>query len=446
MRRAFRITVVAMIWVPMMFVVGGLARGGAEDFSSFEIASKATAALFTFDSPSLGVPAEPTGELNFAFSESTLRSGPSGYGLGSILWPGQVAAGLPAFLQGEMERQGGFESPVDFPNYPIRAESFHPQGPATASMDAGTMHMRSSAKESAAEGISYLNKFSFPAVANVGNQSSMSSSGFDPRGAVAMAEASANDISLLGGLVRIDSVVTRAAARSDGEKGTVAGTTTVAGAYIADSAVVIDSSGVHVADQGFETVATQQAVNQALAQAGISIELAEPVDTIQGPMASRALGGVLVRIKSSTLEPLIAALPEDLQNQIRGQLTLDQEVTIQLAPAAVTAGAAKVIEFPADLSDLADTPGGADAATGEAAGTPTDTSAGPSAGTAGAPSAAAGGPVALSPVRTTFQGVPVWLVVLLVIGAFVTSRPLMAVADRLLAAGAGAAGCPDEKD
>jgi hypothetical protein len=151
---------------------------------------------------------------------------------------------------------------------------------------------------------------------------------------------------------------------------------------------------------------------------------------------------VLVRVRSSTLEPLIAALPPDLQSQIRGQLTLDQEFTVQLAPAAVTAGAARNVEFPIDVPDA----GSAELPTaiGDAVEPPPDTSAGSTAPTsAGAPTLVAGAPVAaVAPASGSFQGVPVWLVVLLVLAAFASSRPLMAVADRLLSARVGAGNCP----
>jgi hypothetical protein len=153
---------------------------------------------------------------------------------------------------------------------------------------------------------------------------------------------------------------------------------------------------------------------------------------------------VLIRAKTSTLDPLIAALPADLQSQIRGQLTFDQEFTIQLAPAAVTAGAAKAFEFPVQAPDLGgtteQTPTGLDEAL-----PPSDISEG-AALTGGVSGSPAGGPVNVTQVSTTFEGVPVWLVVLLMIAAFVSSRPLMALADRLLSARAGAGGCPNGGD
>ena len=304
--------------------------------------------------------------------------------------------------------------------------------------------MRSSAKETTSEGISYLNKFQIPFIAGLGNQSSFAQNGFDAQGAVAMVEASATDISLLAGLIKFDSVVTRATARSDGVKGAVAGTTTITGAKIQGVGdVIIDTEGVHIADQGVAAAPAQQALNQILNLAGVSMELSAPVDTISGPKGSRSLGGLLIRVKSSTLEPLIAALPAELQQQIRGQLTLDQAVAIQIAPAVVTAAAAKNIplgEAPPSLPEPDVSAGGASApvdtgSSGSTGGggttTPVDT------GTGG------GGTVIAAPARVSYDGVPVWLVALLMIVAFVSSRPLTAFADRVFAARSGGR-CPAE--
>jgi hypothetical protein len=264
---------------------------------------------------------------------------------------------------------------------------------------------------------------------------------------VALTEAAVGDISLVGGLIKIDSVVTRAAARSDGVKGTVAGTTTVTGAEVNGTKVMIDATGIHAGDgEGIDTIGPQQAVNQLLANAGVSVELARPVDTVQGPAASRSLGGLLVRIKASAVDGLVSALPAPIQSQIRGQITFDQDMTVQFAPAVVRAGAAKAFEFPVVVPAR---PGGGVTGTTTApseAGplTPGLESTGPAETTGAAPTVIAAAPVAVAQTKG-FTGVPLWLVIVLVLLAFVSSRPLMAVADRLLSARA-AAGCPDEGD
>jgi hypothetical protein len=451
LKKLLRVGLVFAVWAPIFFGAARIADSlDAADFSGYDMGAKSAAVQFIFDSPSLGIPANPTGEMNLAFSEATLRSGPAAYALGSIAWPGQVAAALPIFLQAEIERQsmGQIDFPMDVPGYPVRAESFHPQGPPTATLDAGTMHMRSSARAQSAEGVAYLNKFTVPFVGTMGNQSSFAQNGFDPDGAVAMTEAAANDISLLGGAIKIDSVVTRATARSDGVKGTVAGTTTVAGAEIAGTAVRIDSNGVHVADQSSSVAPAQQAVNQVLNQLGVTIELAKPVDSHAGPQASRALNGLIIRIKSETLNPIIDALPQELQTEIRGQITFDQTIAVQIAPAAVTAGAARTIDVTvppveAPTGSEPDVSGADEVPVGDAGGA--DTGSGEIAPSGPATSGEFTGPVAIEPVRVAFGGVPLWLVIALVLLALASSRPLTILADKVFAARAGAGRCPYER-
>jgi hypothetical protein len=437
-RPALRIGIVLLVWIPVIVVGTKFATGlTSADFAGFDMGAKATAVQLVFDSPSLGIPATPTGELNFAFSEATFKSGPSGYGLGSLVWPGQVAAALPPFIVGIIEEQSMSDIPLDLPAYPVRAETFYPAGPQDSSFQLGTSVMSSKAHDTFTEANAHLNSFAFPAIFNLGTQTSMTSTGFDTAGAVSMAEAAVNDLSIQG-VLTIDGVVTRATARSNGEKGTVAGTTSVVGAEVGGIPVKIDNEGVKVADQtGPGAAAAQQAVNQALLQSGISIELAPPVDTIAGPTASRALGGVIVTMKSDPLNALLALLPPDIRKQITDQITFDQAISISIAPAVVSAGAGLGIDQapPVDVAvpPAADTSGDT---------VPVDTSTGDTGtvDTGGITAPTGNAPVSLS---TDFEGVPLWLVIVLLLVALASSRPLMWAADRLFAARGVVAACPN---
>jgi hypothetical protein len=445
-RRFVRIGLVIALWAPVFAFLGHGASGlGATDLPGFNMGGKADAARWIFESPSLGIPANPTGEFDIAHSEVTLKSGPAAYALGSVAWPGQVVAALPGFLQGEIASQGGgsFSFPVDIPNYPIRSESFYPQGPTKASSQAGTIVMSSSAQAQSSDATASINAFGIPLLGSIGTQTSMASNGFDEQGAFSMVRGAANDVSIAGGLIKIQSVVSTATVRSDGDKGTVAGTTTVQGATIAGHSVTIDSNGVRVDGQGTATAAIQQAVNSALKSAGIGIELASPIDMISGASASRNLPGLLVRMNDTAVDKLVSLLPLDIQNQIRGQLTFDQEMTVTLAPVSASATAAKAFELPpvdTTVGGLTQTATGATPPV-----TTTTNSGGGSSGPAvSAPSVPASVPTTLAAAPTVkdFKGVPVWLVVLLVLLAFATSRPLMALADRLLFA-RGGGDCPE---
>jgi hypothetical protein len=202
---------------------------------------------------------------------------------------------------------------------------------------------------------------------------------------------------------------------------------------------VIDNEGVRVAgSEGPSAAVAQQAVNQALALSGMSVELAAPVDTVSGPSAQRALGGVIVTMKSEPLNAVISLLPPDIRKQITDNITFDQTISISIAPAVVSAGAGlkdDLVEAPIEPVDDSSV---------DVADTPTEpTDVGSSGDTSGVtPPVAVGGsaPVVLS---NDFAGVPLWLVVLLMLIALVSSRPLVMAADRLLAARGAAGACPD---
>jgi len=447
-RKFVRIAVVVALWAPVFAFVGHVASGlGPTDLPGFNMGGQADGARWIFDSPSLGIPAHPTGEFDISHSEVTLKSGPVAYALGSVAWPGQVVAALPGFLQGTIASQGGgqFTFPFNVPNYPVRAESFYPQGPTKASTQAGTIVMESSAQPQSADASASLNSFGLPLVGSVGTQSSMSSSGFDAQGAVSMVRAAANDVSIASGVVTIQSVVSTATARSDGLNGTVAGTTTVQGASVAGHAVTIDSSGVHVDGQGTATAAIQQAVNGALKSAGISIGLAAPEDTVSGASAARNLPGLYIKISDQGVDQLVSLLPAGIQSQIRDQLTFDQEITVTLAPVSVDAAAAQAYVPP-----IGATVGGV---TQPASGSTTPIiengrSGSPAVSSGSAPSIASSVPTTLAaaPALKNFTGVPVAIVVLLFLLALATARPLMALADRLLFGRRGTGVCPDGLD
>jgi hypothetical protein len=447
MRRFVRIAVVVMLWAPIFAVVGHVASGlTATDLPGFAMSGKADAARWIFESPSLGIPAHPTGEFDISHTEVSLKSGPVSYALGSVAWPGQVVAALPSFLQGVLVTQSGqsFTLPFNVPNYPVRAESFYPQGPTKANTQAGTIVMDSAAQPQNADASASINSFGIPLLGSVGTQSSTSSSGFDEQGAVSMVRAAANDVSVAGGLIQIQSVVSTATARSDGLKGTVAGTTTVVGATVGGHPVTIDSSGVHVEGQGTATAAFQQAVNGALKSAGISIGLASPQDTLAGAAAARTLPGLYITVSDTGVDKIVSLLPSNIQSQIRDQVTFDQEMTMTLAPVSVatTAAQAYLPGLPTIVGGVTQSVSGATPPIVE-----TTRAGSPDVSSGGAPVVASGVPTTLAaaPALKNFTGIPVWLVILLVLLAFATARPLMALSDRLLFARGGSSACPEGK-
>lgn len=450
LRKAVRISVVVAVWLPTLVLVSGLARGQAT-FGGYSLGASASGATWVYDNPGLGIPARPAGELHAAFAETDLDSGPSSYGLASLLWPGQVAANVPGFIQQTFEAESGEEFGFEVPNYPVRAESAFPQGPEESGSEFGGARMSSSAHRQLSNATAHLNSTGFPGVGSIGSVTAFAADSVEGEVAVSEARSTANDISLFGGLIEIDQVVTRAEATSDGVEGKVGGRTVVTGARIQGNEVSIDNNGVHAGGDSQDpgsSIPTQE-VLQALAANGITLSLTDPIDTIEGPVARRSLGGLIVQFEPSALQPLYDALPPELRSQFPSQLDLDQRMSVSFASAVVVAGASQPISF--DPPSLPPVVGGETSARGGDVTTigsqTTTTQPGllPQA-SAGDSQVGAGevGDVGLAAAPVPFEGIPIPAMFGLLLAAMLATVPLVRVADRILGGRAGV--CPTGRD
>ena len=143
-------------------IVVPVARADSPAIGGFQMISNANGITFNYDQPSFGLPAAHTFELHKAHAETAIDSGPTSHGLGSILWPGDLVGNAPAGLAANFlvfdPTSGGYLGPVvdaiksganqisdqitknnggKSPSYPIRAESFYPQGPKDDTYEPG---------------------------------------------------------------------------------------------------------------------------------------------------------------------------------------------------------------------------------------------------------------------------------------------------------------------
>ena len=73
-------------------------------------------------------------------------------------------------------------------------------------------------------------------------------------------------------------------------------------------------------------------VQQALRQAGISLKVASPVDSLKGATAERTLGGLVVTFQPGAFED---AIPSPIGDQLRSHFQPDQTVTVSIGGVAV---------------------------------------------------------------------------------------------------------------
>jgi hypothetical protein len=421
--------------------VFGLNASGAE-LEGYAVLTTAAGLSMIYDQPSAPIPTapRPTGEFHVSYATATLESGPVGHAIGSAVWPGPPAANVGNFARDSATSQflGGCTGgcPRDqfaalfaqLPslNYPVRAETFSPQGPFDAHNGApGLADMSSHAKDFEADATSSVASGSLPGVVSAGVMFATGRSLVEDGKAVAEATSSVKGINLLGGLITADSVVSTAKAVSDGATATVSGRTVIHGFKIQGQGFDIDDKGFHSGNQNTPVASVINDNAKAyLDQAGITLLVAGPSDTVKGPLGQRTVGGLLVSFDTGKLAPYVARLPAQMQSFINDNIVLDKTITFVFGGVTVRSAATPVFALLDDvLSGTADTPSLAEGAS-DAGGAPAsvlgDQLAALQAGTAppgdaGAPAlVAARGP--FTPVD--FKGLPAALVgILLLVGA-----------------------------
>ena len=291
---------------------------GAARLSALSVATR-----WTFDQPGSPIPAQPTGEMTQAYSLAEFASGPSTHGLASLWWPGSAGA--------------DFGPVYGFPAYPVRAEAFNPQTPHKQQTDYGPYTtMDAKATGTSAEAATTWQQSEPQLAQAIVTGDYASSSATQEKGNLAVSEgtAQANDVSIAGGLIHIDSVITKGRAVTNGKNGTVSGQTVVTGATVQGQGVTIDDKGVHIGDQ---TVPVLDPINggqvqQALQQAGITVKVADPVDTVKGSDAQRVLGGLVIQFESGALNDVV---PQQIRDQLKNYVQFNQSMTLSIGAVTV---------------------------------------------------------------------------------------------------------------
>jgi hypothetical protein len=379
----------------------------------------ASGATVEFDQPGSPIPAEPTGEFHQAYSDARHETGPIGHGLSSVLWPGSTAANAGSFF--------------GFPNYPVRAEAFHPAGPPEEKKnEGGTFTMLAHSNETETGASTTTQTIPAGPAVEVGSLASSATSAVEGEKAVSTVVAKASNIVLAGGAVTIESVVTKATASSDGLKGEVDGKTVVSGVTTAQGPVVsVEGSGIGL---GGQTIPVNPGPAEAgLQQLGITMRVARPVDKVEGADASRTMGGLVV-----TFAPGTAGAPSQTTVTYNFAAVKVSALATQ-APAALDlpAAAALVDEAPAATAPVG---GSASAPLGAALPPP----AGPSFETPPAVPTELASTPASAPLPLPVAAMPVALGVFAGIGSLLGGRLLTGLASGALTRGVGTV-CPLEK-
>jgi hypothetical protein len=320
-----RVCVVAGVLCLSVGFVSGSAQG---ELGTVSLSAESSGESMIYDQPGSPIPAQPTGEMHKAYSLATLTSGPASHGIASHLWPGSTAA------------DGG--TAFGFPKYPVRAEALYPSTPHDDKQEWGQegqgARMEAHASGKSAEGIAVSGSGSGKPLIETGNATSSAKTTVEKALATSEGTATVSDITILD-VVHIDSVLTSAKVTSDGKKAVLAGSTEVSGATVQGQGVTIDGKGVHLGGQTvpiLDPISNQQ-VEDGLAQAGITMKVANPIDKTKGSTSSRTLGGLIVQFEAGALNKVIDQFPQELQDQIKKYIELNEVITYRFGSVAVSA-------------------------------------------------------------------------------------------------------------
>ena len=288
----------------------------------------------------------PVLDLTLPEALARFSSGPSGYGLASLAYPGGVLVNLPSLI----DQTGGDGSQV--PPYPIKAEAFFPSGPTEVdASQPGGVAQRVITGELGVEAAGSFPKVEAAPAVNVGSITSVSRTSIEDGKAVSRARVELGDVNVLGGVVTIKSVITDLVAAHNGNAGSADGGTRVSGvqflgldaAFTADGLVLTEAPPVEgpgaplgglldplvgplrdalapVQDALADVLA--QAVPQVddlLAQAGITMRIVEPEDVeVESGAVSRVSSGLAIEFRyegreQQQLADLINSVPDELK-------------------------------------------------------------------------------------------------------------------------------------
>jgi hypothetical protein len=438
----------------------------ASGLGGYTLLARANPLQITYDSPGL-LPVSPIVQVSVPESYATLSTGPTGYSLSSLAFPGPLIADLASALK---QSSASCQPPFPLPTYPLRSEAFFPQGPTSTDVSPTPgSRMHAAADGATSEAFSAYNDLGFPGVFSIGSISGTSSTSGTGKDAITKARSVVQGFKILAGAISFDSVTTDITATSSGDTGTTQGTTTVGGAKVGTQQVTIDENGVSLSGKAVGGVAALLkqlggSLNDALVQSGITIKLVNHNEHKDGGLAERVADGLVIDIKyngrtTPVISQLLGVIPtgqlpaknitECAPSSPQGLVNLLKETHIEsfaLGAATVSSNASGAFVLPPlDLSNTV--PGLPDlssadlgASTGDALGAAGSTVSGAtSTGAAGISNASAS-----TGVFAGGRGVPVALIlVLLALFPFLGAMT-QRMADAALAAPAGTT-CPLEE-
>lgn len=350
------------------------AATGEDLFGTYALEARGLGVQATYAIDGLTPVIGPVLDLTLPETLARFASGPSGYGLASLAYPGGIIANFPSLVA----QSGGPGDQV--PPYPIKAEAFYPSGPTEvdSAQAGGTQRVVTTA--TGVQSVAAFPSLDASPIVSIGSISSASRGAIEGDLAISRVRVVLGNVNILGGLITIDSLVTDLVAAHGDTTGSTAGGTTASGvkflgldASLTEKGLILKPAPAPtgpaapfgsplgalaeplnaitgpVQDQ-LKAVLGQAVpqLNTILAQAGIRVALLDPNDQqVLSGAASRISTGLSLTFsykgkEQQALVDLVNAIPPDLKpnvGPIPNPVTFLAEnhiMGLALAPASVS--------------------------------------------------------------------------------------------------------------
>ncbi|HZU78891.1 MAG TPA: choice-of-anchor P family protein [Acidimicrobiales bacterium] len=242
----------------------------------------------------------PLSQIDIPEDTSDFETGPLGYGLSTLLWPGAVGGNIGSLL-GEAGAPSQLAPITDKLNDPFKAESFYPAGPASATFPSGTstngaIEMTSHADVNGSWAKAGLADVTVPGLFDLrAVQGSTTATATDV--AKSTASGAFHSLSLLGGMITIGATDSTASAESDGNSPDGTATTHLGAITIGGQQVSVGSDGViagPASSSGLLSALPTSVVNQVVSLLDLKITPLPQTETNQAPAEQITSGGLQI--------------------------------------------------------------------------------------------------------------------------------------------------------
>jgi hypothetical protein len=362
------------------------ARTGDMLFGTYQLEARGTGVQTRYSIEGLLPGGAPVLDLTLPETLARFGSGPTGYGVASLAYPGGVIVNLSSLIA-QAGAPPGTETLI--PDYPIKAEAFFPSGPTeTFSTQAGG-EQRVVTGEFGVDVAAAFPALDATPVVKVGSIRSGARTSIEDGKAVSRTRIEVGNVVLLGGVITIDALVTDLVAAHDGTAGAASGGTTATGVRFLGLAARLTKDGLVLDEappasgpvgplgsllnplleplkqltapvqQLLSTVLAQAtpSLNGLLAGAGLSISLLDDADIAsEVGAAGRTSSGLSIEFryegeKQDALADLVESIPVELRPSL-GPLPNPLSFLTNNHIAAITLGSGTVMALASAPFDI----------------------------------------------------------------------------------------------